>query len=268
MESSPGKPLIVVNFKDYPEATGGNAVGLAKVHDKVATETGANILISVHPTDLRAVCSAVSGDRVSDSAVLGLANSSGGDDLRKGLPVLSESGDSYTRGPDGKPKGTQTGRMTPEVVFGTGAKGILINHAENPRTDAEIVAIIQDFRGAIERMGSTGDFTIIVCAESVDRAEGIVSACGSDQPDYIAIEPPEMIGGDVSVTTRPDIISSAVERVGGNVLVGAGVKTAEDLKTAVKLGAKGVLLASGVVKPKGGKTPEDALRELALASLS
>ncbi len=43
------------------------------------------------------------------------------------------------------------------------------------------------------------------------------------------------------------------------VLVGAGIKTTEDVKTAIKLGAAGVLVASGIAK---ADDPEKALRDL------
>lgn len=42
-------------------------------------------------------------------------------------------------------------------------------------------------------------------------------------------------------------------------MCGAGVKTGEDVRAAMDLGADGVLLASGVVK---AKDPEAALRDL------
>jgi len=134
----------------------------------------------------------------------------------------------------------------------------LVNHAENPRSNDEIAAIVKDFKE------ESPDLMVIVCAENADRGAEIAAICA---PDFIAVEPPEMIGGDVSVTTKPEIISEAVEKIGGNVLVGAGVKTGEDVKSAKELNAKGVLLASGVVKPKEG-TSEEVLRELAQASLS
>jgi triosephosphate isomerase len=43
------------------------------------------------------------------------------------------------------------------------------------------------------------------------------------------------------------------------VLCGAGVKTGKDVRRALELGAKGVLLASGVVK---AKDPRKALQDL------
>ncbi|MEK6851522.1 MAG: triose-phosphate isomerase, partial [Candidatus Thermoplasmatota archaeon] len=85
-------------------------------------------------------------------------------------------------------------------------------------------------------------------------------------PDYLAVEPPELIGGNVSVTSaRPEVITKAVERIRAVdphvlVLCGAGVKSGRDVAKALELGTVGVLLASGVVK---AKNPEKALRDLA-----
>ena len=73
-------------------------------------------------------------------------------------------------------------------------------------------------------------------------------------PTFIAVEPPELIGGDVSVTNAdPAIVSDTVAVVksvnpGVRVLCGAGVKNGADVAKAIELGAEGVLLASGVTK--------------------
>ena len=81
----------------------------------------------------------------------------------------------------------------------------------------------------------------------------------------MAVEPPELIGSGISVAKAdPDIIRSSVELVHSvnknvKVLCGAGIQTGECVRTAVDLGADGVLLASGVVK---AKDPEAVLRDL------
>ncbi|MFW5747126.1 MAG: triose-phosphate isomerase, partial [Nanoarchaeota archaeon] len=73
-------------------------------------------------------------------------------------------------------------------------------------------------------------------------------------PDMVAVEPPELIGGDISISTgRPGLITETVEAVRKvtqdvPVLCGAGVSTTQDVRTSLQLGAKGVLLASGVMK--------------------
>ena len=93
-------------------------------------------------------------------------------------------------------------------------------------------------------------FPICACAADVDEAHQLAGL----GPTFIAVEPPELIGGDISVTTAdPAIISETVDAVRGinpnvRVLCGAGVKDGNDVRTAVQLGAHGVLLASGVTK--------------------
>jgi triosephosphate isomerase len=92
----------------------------------------------------------------------------------------------------------------------------------------------------------------IVCTNNVQTSV----AAGELEPDFVAIEPPELIGGDTSVTTaNPGIVKDAVDairRVNSEVgiLCGAGVKNGEDVAKAIELGTQGVLLASGVVKAK------------------
>ena len=101
-----------------------------------------------------------------------------------------------------------------------------------------------------------------MCADSVREAEAIAGL----SPDFIAIEPPELIGGDVSVTkANPEVVSSAVDRIRRanpkvEVLCGAGVKAGRDVSRAIELGAVGVLLSTGVVK---AKDPKKALTDLA-----
>ena len=81
-------------------------------------------------------------------------------------------------------------------------------------------------------------------------------ACCAFAPDFVAVEPPELTGGDVSVTTAdPGIVSGTVKALreidpGVKVLTGAGVQTGKDVAKAIELGTAGVLLASGVVKAK------------------
>lgn len=100
-----------------------------------------------------------------------------------------------------------------------------------------------------------------VCAEDAGEAAELAKF----SPDMIAVEPPGLIGGNISVTTAdPAIVSGTVEAVRAvdpsiSVFCGAGVKTGDDVKAAIDLGAHGVLLASGVVK---AKDPEEVLRDL------
>ena len=86
-------------------------------------------------------------------------------------------------------------------------------------------------------------------------------------PDFVAVEPGELIGGDISVSTaQPQIISHAASLIGSQkLLVGAGVKNGADVRRCLELGARGVLLASGITK---AADPEAVLRDLARGLLS
>jgi triosephosphate isomerase len=97
----------------------------------------------------------------------------------------------------------------------------------------------------------------IVCAENDDEGYKFAQMGA----DFVAVEPPDLIGGNVSVSSaRPELITAAVAKIGqGKVIIGAGIKTGEDVRIALSLGAAGVLVASGVVK---AADQEAALRDL------
>jgi len=90
----------------------------------------------------------------------------------------------------------------------------------------------------------------IVCADSEESSFALNSIREILKIEYIAYEPPELIGGDISVSeAKPEIIERITSKV-DNLLVGAGIKKKEDVKRSLELGAKGILVASGVVKAK------------------
>ena len=215
-------PTIVVNFKVYAEAEGPRALTLAKTCQKVSKESGVQI----------AVC----------PPMIGLALIARSMDI----PVYSQNVDPL------KP-GSGTGFVTPSMLHSTDVKGTLVNHSEH-RQPLESV-------GTCIEMCKYLSLDVCACAESAEEAGKIAGFA----PQMIAVEPPELIGGDISVTTaNPRIVSDtvdAVHSVNPDVAVrcGAGVKNGEDVRTALDLGAKGVLVASGVVK---ASKPAEALRDL------
>lgn len=146
--------------------------------------------------------------------------------------------------------GSATGHILPEAVKMAGAIGTLLNHSER-RLEREVLG------KAIARAKELGLKTI-VCAETPEEGATFLEF----DPDFIAVEPPELIGGDISVSTaQPEIVENAAKLIGSEkLLVGAGVKTGEDVRTCIKLGAKGVLLASGVTK---AEDPKAVLMDLA-----
>ena len=156
------------------------------------------------------------------------------------IPVFAEHIDAIT-------PGSHTGWTLPEAIKEAGATGTFINHSEHRLTLADIESCISIARRL--------DLSQVVCTNNVATSRAIAAL----SPEFVAIEPPELIGGDISVTTAdPDIVKSAVEEVERinskvKVLCGAGVKGGEDVTKALELGADGVLLASGVVKAKDKK---------------
>ena len=150
--------------------------------------------------------------------------------------------------------GARTGWLPPEAALEAGAAGTLLNHSERKIPMKNLQAIIP----RCEALG----LEVVGCADDLAEAESIARL----GPEYVAIEPPELIGGDVSVTrAKPEVVSGAVARIRKvnprvKVLCGAGVRTAKDVARAIELGTVGVLLASGVVK---AKDPKKALADLA-----
>jgi len=163
------------------------------------------------------------------------------------VPVLAQHMDNIGYG-------SNTGFILPEAVAEVGAAGTLINHAEHRLRLAEIGALVEKTR----QLGVTS----IVCTNDIPTT----AAAAALAPGYVAVEPPELIGGDISVSTaQPGIVSGSVDaarRVDENVpvLCGAGVKNGFDIKRAVELGSPGVLLASGVVCVKN---PAEVLADMA-----
>jgi triosephosphate isomerase len=90
----------------------------------------------------------------------------------------------------------------------------------------------------------------IVCADDLPELKAI----SRFSPDFLAIEPPELIGKGVAVSkANPSIIKEsvqAVKRISSTVkvLCGAGIVDKYDVEKALELGAEGILISSGVIK--------------------
>lgn len=133
--------------------------------------------------------------------------------------------------------GSHTGHVTAENLAAAGVNGTLLNHSERRLPQKEI-------KKGIERAKQNGLETI-VCAQTPEEC-GRLSRLN---PDYIAFEPPELIGGDISVSeAEPEVIEEAVEESEVDVLTGAGIKDKKDVEKSIEHGCEGVLVASGVVK--------------------
>lgn len=143
---------------------------------------------------------------------------------------------------DGINYGSHTGSILPEAVRYSGAIGTLVNHAECQMN-------WEDIEATISRCRELGLLTVLCTADVEATKRGATL-----DPDMLAVEPPELIGGEISVSTaKPEVIRDSVSAVnqinpGIPVLCGAGVKDKADVSKALSLGSQGILLASGVVK--------------------
>ncbi len=164
-----------------------------------------------------------------------------------GIPVLAQHTDAISYG-------SHTGRIPPEMIGSAGLKGSLINHSERRLTLADIEFIISRFREL--------ELISVVCTNNISTSR----SASALRPDFVAIEPPELIGSGIPVSkAEPEIVEGSVRAVKDvnpsvRVLCGAGISRYEDLTSALELGAEGVLLASGVIR---AKNPGEKLKELA-----
>jgi triosephosphate isomerase len=215
-------PVLIVNLKEYDEALGNSPLKFAEVAKRLSKKYNVTILIA--PPD----------PLIDNTAEITL--------------TISQHLDPFE-------PGAHTGALLAKEIKELGAIGSIINHSEKRISTEDIKKCID--------LCKEYDLISVVCVQNCEEAKGI----SSFKPDFIAIEPPELIGGNVSVSSaKPEIIKNSVDCVKKNsretnVLCGAGVKTKDDVKKAIELGAKGVLVASGVVKsPDIEKSMEELIK--------
>ncbi|MBN1175372.1 triose-phosphate isomerase [Candidatus Woesearchaeota archaeon] len=157
------------------------------------------------------------------------------------LPVFAQHVDVFEAG-------GHTGKINIKSLKENGAMGCLVNHSENRISFKQIMQTVA--------LLAEAEMVSVVCVKNAREAKRVAKL----NPDIIAIEPPKLIGGDVSVTrANPNIVKKSVEAVKSvsdkiPVLCGAGVKNSDDVKKAIELGAMGVLVASGVTKADNQKS--------------
>jgi len=202
---------MIVNFKTYPESTGRKALELSKTLQEVQKETGIHMVVACQATDIFLLSQHVE------------------------IPVFAQHIDPQLQG-------AHTGHDIVEAMKESGAQGTLINHSERQLTLSAIEQCI--------RRASNVGLTSVVCANNAVTG----SACAALDPDMIAVEPPELIGTGVAVSkAKPEVVTDTVTRIRDVnaevvILCGAGISEADDVSSALRLGAEGILVSSSVVK--------------------
>lgn len=203
--------MFIINYKNYSEISGTNAAKLASAAGTVAKKWGVKIAIAP-PHHLLS-------------------------SIRYSGPILAQHVDNAKAG-------STTGFVVPELLKKSRINGSLINHSEHRIPAKDIAELVKRLR--VLRMVS------VVCVKNVQEAAKYAKL----NPDYIAIEPPELIGSGRAVSTeKPELITKAVQAVKAaknntKLLCGAGLVSGQDVRKAIELGSKGILVASGIVKAK------------------
>lgn len=204
-------PFILLNLKTYEQSTGQRSIDFARVAERVHEKTGISIAIAAQALDLQALVDATE------------------------IPIFSQHVDPVFHG-------KYTGHVLPEAVADSGCYGTLLNHSERQ--------VPLDVLEKSVKRAKDADLFTVVCADTVETAKKVALF----SPDVIAIEPPELIGSGIPVSkAQPEIVSGSVNAVKAvnkdvSVLCGAGITNGEDASASLDLGAKGILVASGVVK--------------------
>lgn len=209
--------MIFVNFKTYEKGTGGNAVNLVRVLEAVSSETGIKIIPVLQASDIREAVSA---------SQLGI----------------------WSQNIDPAEYGAHTGSTLPEAVKEDGAEGTFLNHSEHR------FATFEDLEKAVTRAHAVGLKTLVF-AGNTDELKKVVSL----KPTFVSYEPPELVGSKTTsvAEAKPEVISEAVEIAKKHdlpLIVGAGIKSREDIKKSLELGAVGFAVASAIVDSSDPKS--------------
>jgi triosephosphate isomerase (TIM) len=142
---------------------------------------------------------------------------------------------------DIKKPGSTTGYYIAEIIEKIGAHGSLLNHSEHELKIDEIKQSIVKLKEL--KMVS------FVCVKTIEELKEILPI----EPDYIAIEPPELIGTKKSISTeKPALIKECQDIIKdyqkSQLICGAGINKKEDIKIALENGASGILVSSSITK--------------------
>ncbi len=208
--------FVIFNLKTYAESFQRNALNLLEAVQTASDNTEHQLVVCPSVLDAGWVAS----------------------ERRKDTPLL------FAQHADASGFGAFTGSVPLAGLKQLGFEGTLVNHSEKKLPHAQVKETVD----AARALG----LKTVVCADSIAEAKK-VAAFG---PWAVAIEPPELIGSGVSVSSaQPDLVKDgvgAIRAVNRHVLplVGAGVSTRNDFQLSLKLGAEGVLLASAFAKSK------------------
>ena len=204
--------MFIINCKNYDEISGNKIIKLAKIAQRISKKYKIPIAIAPPHHQIPLV-------------------------TKFNVIVLAQH-------LDDKKIGSTTGFMIPEIAKRSKINGSLIKHSEHRISEKESKNLIK----RLKRL----KLKTILCVKNVNESKKYAKL----NPTFIAIEPPELIGTGRAISTeKPHLITKAVDSVklaknSTKLLCGAGIVSGKDVTRAKKLGSKGILVASGIVKAK------------------
>lgn len=131
-----------------------------------------------------------------------------------------------------------TGHIHALAIKNAGAKGTLLNHSEYRLP----LSVLKEAMKICKKV----KLKTIVCTASIAKTKAILKL----KPDYVAFEDPKLIatGIPISSTDSKQVEGFAKLCTQAKItpLCGAGISKGKDVKKALELGTKGVLLSSAV----------------------
>lgn len=176
------------------------------------------------------------------------------------LKELNGTVKTIAQGMDEEDPGAFTAHITWFELKNSGISGTLLNHSEERYSYSKGGDIAYgELKEAVDKCASAGLETY-VCVQNLEEAAEVSKM----NPTAIAYEPPELIGGEVSVSTsKPEVVREFCDNVKNSshslALIGAGIKGKGDAEKSVELGSDGLLVSSGILKADDYKKLMDEL---------
>lgn len=214
--------MILLNLKLYPQSFASKALDFAAIAKKVSQKTGVKIYPVVSALDALSIREKI------------------------GIEVYLQHVDPFL-------EGAHSGFVSPLHAQSLGIKGSLLNHSEHRLQPGTIKSLLKHLP-----IG----FDSILCLQTLGQLNTWAKHLN---PTMFAYEPKEYIGNtEISVSTgKPEQVKKFSQILGKkDLLIGAGINQASDVTIGLQLGAKGILVASSVVK---AADPEKELMALAKA---
>lgn len=202
--------MIFVNFKIYEKGTGSYALTLISELEKASHERQIKVIPVLQSSDIKEA-------------------------------VFSTKLEVWAQSIDAVEYGAHTGATLAQAVVEDGAYGTFLNHSERKFKSFD------DLKIAFNLATAAGLRTLIFAGD-LGELKKVVEL----RPNYVSYEPPELVGSKTTsvAKAKPEVIEKAADIARAHdlpLIVGAGIKSAEDVRVSLSLGAVGFAVASDIV---------------------